>query len=273
MQHVQRIGGIVGQVLVEGVIVFRLDAAFGFAPQGGLGIDALAVHQHGEGHEGRMLADDGLHPVGFQKFRRVLLEVCHDDGPPRRFGVRAFLHGKGAETVAAPAPGGGIAVGKGGTRRHLDLFGHHEHGIEAHPEPADDIGGVGGFAFLAFLRGQTGEELFGAGFGDGAEVVRQFLGRHAHAGIGDGQGPGVLVQGDTNFQRRVRQAGRFAAIGPIAQFVQRVRGVGNEFAQKNLPVGVQRVCQDIQNLSHLGAKFALFASRHGKKSSSHKYLL
>ncbi len=70
------------------------------------------------------------------------------------------------------------------------MVGHHEGGVEAHAELADDVGGV---LPAVLLLGQLLLELEGAAAGDGAQVLLQLLLRHADAVVGDGQGAGNLV--------------------------------------------------------------------------------
>lgn len=105
VQHVQRRLAVIGQGLVEGIVLFPGDGGLGLAPQGGLGVDLLAVHQHGEGHEGRMLADDGFHAELFEELRGVFLEVGHDARAALRGVVTGGGHGVGAQAVAGPGGG------------------------------------------------------------------------------------------------------------------------------------------------------------------------
>ena len=72
------------------------------------------------------------------------------------------------------------------------MVGHHEGGVEAHAELADDVGGV---LPAVLLLGQLLLELEGAAAGDGAQVLLQLLLRHADAVVGDGQGAGQSGRG------------------------------------------------------------------------------
>ena len=67
-------------------------------------------------------------------------------------------------------------------RDDLDLVGDHEDGVEADAELADEVG------VLAGVAGELGEEVLGAGAGDGAEVRDEIFLVHADAGVGDGEG-------------------------------------------------------------------------------------
>ena len=90
------------------------------------------------------------------------------------------------ESGAARGRPGPDLVGAGTAAGHDDALGHHEGGIEADAELADQAGAVLGL-------GQTRQEGLGAGAGDGAEIVDQLLPVHADAGIGDAQRVGFLV--------------------------------------------------------------------------------
>ena len=273
VQHVQRRLAVIGQGLVEGIVLFLGDGGLGLAPQGGLGVDLLAVHQHGEGHEGRMLADDGFHAELFEELRGVFLEVGHDARAALRGVVTGGSHGVGAQAVAGPG-GGAVVIAEGRARGHVHLFGHHEHGIEAHAEAADDVGGIGFFAVgLGFLGSQLGAEGLGAGFGDGAQVLGQFGGGHAQAGVLDGQGLGVLVEADADLQRQVVMARGLAPVAAEAQFVQGVGSVGDELAEKDLAIGIQRIGENAQHLAHFGAKFTGLSRIFRHDDNLHGYLL
>ena len=89
---------------------------------------------------------------------------------------------------------------------------------------------------------------------------------HADACIGDGQAILHFVRRNPDFER---QLGIPDGLVPRlaleeTQLVQRVRGVGNELTQKNLPVGIQGVGEDIQNLTGFGTEFMIGGLfRHG----------
>ena len=274
MLHVQGSLGVIAQGLVEIVVLLLGHGGLGLTPERGLGVDALAVHKHREGHKGRMFADGRLHPEFFQKFHGVVLEMGLDHGAAFGFfGVKG-LHTVRTQAVADPDMGLGVLF-KSRARGHFHPVGHHEDRVKTHAETPDDVGRVGRrgfairraavFAVALFLAGagfggQTGQKLLGAGLGDGAQIFGQLPGGHAQAGVGDGQGFGVLVDADPDFQGQIRLARAFAPVDAEAQLVQGVRGVGNKLTQKNFPVGVQGIGKNMQHLAHFGAELAgLFA--------------
>ncbi len=125
-------------------------------------------------------------------------------------------------------------------RGDLDPACNDEGRIKAHPELADEIDP------LARLF----HEGLGAGFGNGAQIVDEFVLAHANAAVGDGQRLGRLVGGDDDIeQRRLFQKGG-RGNGLIAQLVQRIGCIGNQFAQENIPVGINRMHHEVQELGH-----------------------
>jgi hypothetical protein len=106
------------------------------------------------------------------------------------------------------------------------------------------------------------EEGFGAGMGDGAQIGFQLLLGHADAGIGNGEGVFLSSQIDGDFQghmgcRRVL----FLHQTLVPEFFQGVGGVGDQLADKDITLGVERVDDDIQDLSGLRLKKAVIFPR------------
>ena len=264
VQHVERIFLVVGQELVKFVVLFLLDGELGLAPQGGRRVHAFAVHEDGEGDEARMRADDPFDAVFFQKLLVAFLDEGPDGGAALDVGlIRGFLHGKRAGPVGNPAVGG--AVAGGGERGHFNLVRDHEHGIEADAEASDDVGSVAGRAVFGGL-GVFLEEGFRTGVGDGPEVFDHLVAGHADACIGDGQAILHFVRRNPDFERQLGITDGLVLRLALeeTQLVQRIRGVGNELTQKNLPVGIQGVGEDIQNLTGFGTEFMIGGLfRHG----------
>ena len=240
--------GVVGQKGVELVVLLLLELELGLAPQGRGGVDTLAGQQDGEADEVGVGADDLAQALGGGEVGGVLLELDFDARAARGVGVQVF-DGVAAGAGAGPAHGGCGGVGAAGGDAHF--VGDHEHGVEAHAEAADDGVGPG-----AALLGGAAHELGGPGVGDGADILHEFLAGHADAGVGDGQGPGVLVGGYADFQGRVRVGQGGAAGLQEAQLVQGVGGVGHQLAQKDFAVGVDGVGDDLQQLGDLRLELA-----------------
>jgi hypothetical protein len=152
----------------------------------------------------------------------------HDRGAAR--GALARLDREFALAVGDPSAG---LVGAGLARDYLDLVSHHEGGIEADAELADQR------AVLALVAGELLEELGGAGARDGAEVLDQLLAAHADAVVGDGERAplGVGLEHDPEGSV-LADEGRLGQ----RQIAQPVAGVGcvrDQLAEKDLFLAVE----------------------------------
>ena len=121
---------------------------------------------------------------------------------------------------------------------HRDLVRDHEGRIEAHAELADDVDVL--FLLHLLLEAER------AAVGDGAEVLLHLLAGHADAVIGDGQGTGVLVGGQGNGEIAAAQADGFIRQRLIGQLIDRVGGVGDQLAEEDLPMGINRIDHQIK---------------------------
>ncbi len=99
--------------------------------------------------------------------------------------------------------------------------------------------------------------------GDGAQVLDHFVAGHAEAGVADGQVCALVVRGEPDGQFGFRV--EHVAIGQHLelQAVQGVGGVGDQLAQEDLAVGVERVDQDMQQLPDFGAETERFGAGGG----------
>src|SRR5690606_19537841 len=105
---------------------------------------------------------------------------------------------------------------------------------------------------LGLITGEGLEELARAGLGDGADVFDDLGTAHADAVVGNGNGALVLVEGDVDLEVGVPFVQGIVGEGSKAQFMRRIRSVGNQFAQEDLLVGVQGVDHQVQQLPNLG---------------------
>ena len=139
-------------------------------------------------------------------------------------------------------------VGARAARLDHDLVGDHEGRIEADAELADQR--------LRFALGVLGGELvekgLGAGAGDGAEARGQVLAAHADPVVGNREGLGVLVERDRD--REGRAVGDQLRVGDrlVAQLLAGVGGVGDEFADEDFPVGIDRMDHQMQQARNVG---------------------
>ena len=219
----------------------------------GLGLLAVVLHLHDDGVADvvGVLLDELLELIGLQILVVVLLVGVgldvHDDVAA---GGVLLTGGDGVPVgpVGLPHIGLVAAVGLGDDG---DRVGHHEGGVEAHAELADDVDVLPLVLLVHLLL-----ELEGAAVGDGAQVVLQLLLRHAHAVVGDGEGALLLVGDDGDFQLAAVHRHLVVGEGLIGQLVLRVAGVGDELPQEDLLVGVDRVDHQVQQA--LGFRLKLF---------------
>ena len=271
------IGVVVELVPVELVVLLRLHAGLAPLPDGHHGVQGLLflirlvirvvvgaallpaglgdLHPDGEADVVGVLAHQLLKPPGLQELA-VLLVV----------GVRLDVHDDVRTHGIALTRGDGVAVGPGGLphpggvgavllRHHGDVVRHHEGGVEAHAELADDVGVLGVVPHLLL-------EPVGAGGGDDAQVVLQILLVHADAVVGDGEGPVFLVRLDLNFEVLAAHTHGVVRQGQVAQLVAGVAGVGDDLPEENLLVGVDRAHHQVQQPLGLRLELPLCHERH-----------
>ena len=155
-----------------------------------------------------------------------------------------FFRGGGLDGVALNAVGFpgerlGLAVCAGG---YGNFLGNHERRIEAHAELADDV------HIFALLFGVFSLELKAAGMGDGTQVGFELVARHADAGIGNGDGACVLVEGNIDGKVVLRNGDRGISKALEVELVHRVGCVGNKLAQEDFLVRVDGVDHQIEEL-------------------------
>ena len=248
--------------LVELGVLLVGDLGLAATPEGAGGVDllggagdvglllfrvpvALVVGEiDGEGDVVGVLFDDLFEApavgVGFAFF----VEVEGDGGA----GLCAFggLDVEAGLAVAGPLPG---LVFAGLAGDNFDGVGDHEGGIEADAELADEVG-----IFLG-VAGELVKEVPGAGARDGAEVRDEVVFVHADAGVGDGEGGVGLVHFEVDAGIEGEVFVGLVGEGEVAQLVQRVGGVGNELAEKDLRVRVEGVDDELEELRDFGLKF------------------
>ncbi|MDT4841903.1 hypothetical protein FQZ97_757800 [compost metagenome] len=265
----QRGLGVVAQVLVELGVLLVADVLLAARPQrvgrvhglpgvllhvlALLGVPLFLLHQDGQADVVGVFADDELELPVAQVLALVVAQVQDDAGATR--SALDVLHLEVARAPADPAH----ALGRrqaGAMAFHGDLVGHDEARVEAHAELADELG------VLLLVATEVAHEVFGATLGNGAQVVNRLLRAHADAVVGDGDGACLGVESHAHVQvgRVFEQGGVVQALEP--QLVAGVRCVGNQLAQKDVGVGIQRMGDEVQQLRHFGLeRQGLFA--HG----------
>jgi hypothetical protein len=183
------------------------------------------------------------------------LEVERDGGALRRVvGLLQRVRG-----LAAGRPAGPLALtGAPGHQRHL--VRHHEAGVEADAELADEPLGTARVLGLPQLLQEGGR----TGVGDGADELSDLVVRHPDAVVPHREGPGLLVDVDLDVQ--VGHIGVERVVPQLlqAQLVQRVGGVGDELPQEDILVRVDRVDHQLEQLTRLYLELKRFG-RHGSR--------
>jgi len=202
-----------------------------------------------------ILADDGLQPPGIEEFILPFAQVQDHVGATP--GLFHPFHGKVALTAGFPAHGliGGQA---GAAGDHGDLVSNNEGRVETNAELADQVGVPG------LVASQGAEEFLGAGLGDGAQVGNGLFPRHADAVVGDGEGAGGLVEGNTDLESGIVTIQGSVVERLEAQLVAGVGSVGDQLPQENFLVAVERMDHQVQQLPDFSLKTqGLLAGRAG----------
>ena len=87
--------------------------------------------------------------------------------------------------------------------------------------------------------------------GDRAEVLDEFVTSHADAMVLDRDGLGLFVGGDGDLELELVVVDILFCDLRVAQFFQRIRGIGNELTHEDFFLGVERVDNDIEELFDL----------------------
>ena len=152
-------------------------------------------------------------------------------------------------TLAVGLPAHALAVGCAGPAgQHLDPVGNDEGRIEAHTELADQVG------IAALFTGHLAQEVAGTGACDRAQLTGGILARHADTVVLNGNGARFGIEVDTDLQLRIRFQQLRRRNRLKAQPVGGVRSVGDQLAEEDLAIAVQRMHHKVQKLLHLGLK-------------------
>ncbi len=250
---------VVADVFVELLVLLVGDFALGSGPEGAGLVDRLVLigqrllvlllvpflflHQDGLDDVVGVLADDGTQLPAVGQVLGLRAQMQGDLGAARR--LVHHLQSEFAAAVGLPAhPLARLLAGAPG--QHGDAVGDDEGGVETDAELTDQVG------VLLLVAGELGEELAGPRLGDGTQVGDHLVAAHADPVVGDGQGLGRLVVGDADRQFAVVFEQRAVVQRLEAQLVAGVRGVGDQLAQKDFAVAVERMDHQLQQLLDLG---------------------
>ena len=218
-------------VIVTGVLRFRFLAGFFAVHRDGV-VDVVAVF---------------FHQIRKLVIVQILAELIlvgvvlhHHDDVGSHLVLVGLREGVAFHACAFPLPGLLLALS---ARNDGDLLRHHERGIEAHAELADNVNVV------ALVLGL---EIQRAGLGDGAQILFQLVLGHADAVVRHGKGAAVLVHRQMDLQILLVDADGGVGQALEIPLVAGVGGVGDQLAQKDLPVGVNGIDHQVQQLFALG---------------------
>ena len=207
-----------------------------------------------------ILVDDVLEFPGVGVFQGVIAQVQDDAGAALGPGEGLDLEVARAGTDPAHAFG---LFHAGPPRLHGDLVGDDEAGVEAHAELPDELG------IRLLVAAELAHKIPRAALGNGAEVVDGLLGAHPDAVVGDGQRPGVLVETELDLQIGVAFVQAAVVDGLEAQLVAGVRRIGDQLAQEDLLVRIQRMGDEVQQLGDFGLE-GMGLLGHGAEKSGKK---
>ena len=271
VQHGKRILHIIEGILIEAVVLFFGNLALVPAPQGHHAVEHRILHN---GFIlrlilGTVLLGDALflhHADGVADIVAVLLyqrgKGIGLEEAAVLFAFLILLQGQndlsahsgivkglyGIAVLPGTFPHMALAVHRAGV--YLYVFCHHKGGIKAHAKLADHI------QLRLFILLHSLLKSPCAGFGNGAQVALQFFLAHAAAVIGNGQGAGSFVGGETDKIFAPVQAGVSALHGGVIPLINGIGSIADQLPQKDLLVGVDGVYHQVQK--PLAFRFELF---------------
>src|ERR1035438_1923362 len=145
-------------------------------------------------------------------------------------------------------------------RENPDALCYHEGRVKADSELADQAG------VLLSALAESLQKGLRTRMCDRAEVLDQFHPRHPNAEILYGQGLGLVVRRDVDFQREVVVKDLLFRKLDVAELLQRIGGVGDQLTDEDLLFRIKRMNDDIQHLLDFGLELEGFwrGGRHGK---------
>ena len=235
------------EVAVELDVVVICEVARAFAPGGLPLVDGLALQLHLHRQEVAVGGDQRADAGGFDVFELLLHEVQDHIGA----GLAALRRLEVEPRRAIAAPAHRFAALAGAQAHQLHLLGHHEAGVEAQAEVADDR------VTLALVLLQ---EVFGARERHLVDVALHLIGAHADAVIRDGEGVGLAVDADRDpaFAALAAVAGH----GRHAPLADGIDAVAHQLPQEHLMAAVNGLLDDRKDVLGMDLDLALFRLQH-----------
>ena len=158
-----------------------------------------------------------------------------------------IVHRELTVTVRAPQ-GSGVLAGPSGHQLHTVC--DHERRVEANPELSNQLG----HDLAVATGGGLAEQLAGARLGNRPDVVDDLLAAHADSAVVHSEHPGLAVWLQTDLERMSLRRQRSLADRLEPEPIQGIRGVRDQLAQEDLLVGVQRVDDNVEELTRLSSE-------------------
>ena len=135
-------------------------------------------------------------------------------------------------------------------RLDCNTLGNHECGIEADTELPDDL--------VIFCQIVLFLELERAAVGDRAQMLLHFRLGHADTVIGNGQGASILVHSQCDLEVGLVHAHAVVRQRLEIQLINGIAGVGDQFAEKDLLMGIDRMDHHVHQFFGFCLKLFLF---------------
>jgi hypothetical protein len=198
----------------------------------------------------RMLLHQILNPPLLQVFRHVLLQMENDTGTTSQSRIVGLGNGERASSLRGPRVGFVLVV----LRHDLHLVGDEVGRVEPHAELTNH-GDVS-------AGGKCLHEGLGPRLGDGSEVIHEIGLGHTDTAILDGEGVVGLVGDELDLELGLAVEDGGVGEGLVADFIEGIGGVGDEFAKEDFLVGVEGVDDEGEELVDVGREGVRFRFGH-----------
>mmetsp|Transcript_76811 Transcript_76811/g.222990 ORF Transcript_76811/g.222990 Transcript_76811/m.222990 type:complete len:357 (+) Transcript_76811:1210-2280(+) len=218
---------------------------------------AILVHIDGEVDVGRELLSSFFHRVHLRELGGIILQGEDNLGAPGHVGNLGDCVRAGA--VRGPQVALVTLRRVASLRVDLDFVRDDESGVEADAELADD---------LARVRVAPLQEVQRPALCDGAEMGDELVVRHAHPCVLDRESALRLVdaQLDLQWQALIAHMVQLRCALHEAQLLASIGGVGDELADEDLLVGVERLRYDVQQFLRLSLELVRLGGARGAES-------
>mmetsp|Transcript_478 Transcript_478/g.1109 ORF Transcript_478/g.1109 Transcript_478/m.1109 type:complete len:214 (+) Transcript_478:3749-4390(+) len=197
-----------------------------------------------------MLLDQILDSLFFEVFAHVFLEVENDTGSSLDSRIGSLGNGERSSGFGDPCVDFVVIV----LGDDLDLVGNQIGRVETDTELSNH-GNIGS-------GGKGLHETLGSGLGNGSEVVDKVGLGHTNTAILNGKGVVSLIGNELDLQFWVSVQDGGIRQGLVANLIQSIGGVGDQFTKENFLVGVKGVDNQRKELVDISGEGVAFRFRH-----------